>query len=193
VGSLSAGTDRIAAALSAGPPRTGVEVEAEFSIGAQLGRLTAAIEREERRRQALNQCITVVDIGPVDYIVVGGQPRYKAYRASGADMSPQEGLMWDVTRLTIYGLNSNDEVDLFRPAGTPLATASTALFTFVGIAGIQGGGGIATWTPGSHGLWMRPDDIFVLTSSGTAIGATELVLSGQAIQVDLRVLADYLM
>lgn len=191
---VSAGMDRIAAELAAqaGPPRAGIEVGAEVNLGLQVGRLAGALEQAERRQRLLAMCITPVDIGPVAYQVASGNPTLAPYRSSSSDMSPQEGLIWDVTRLSVAGLNAGDMVNLYRPAGSMVAVPAAAVHTFLCPAGVAAGLGIADWEPSGHGLIMRPDDTFTLASAGT-LAATNIVISGQAIQVDLRVLADYLM
>ena len=190
---VSAGTDQIAERLAAAArPGTGIEVGAEVNLGLEVGKLTAHLEREHRRRQLLNMCITVVDIGPLAFTVAGGVASLAGYRSSGSDMSPQEGLIWDVTRLSLYGLNAGDMVNLYRPAGPAVAYAGAALHTFLAPAGVGAGLGIADWEPGAHGCMMRPDDVFALASAGT-LATANLILSGQAVQVDLRVLADYLL
>jgi hypothetical protein len=141
----------------------------------------------------MNMCITIVDIGPVAYNISAGAPVLAPYRSSSSDMSPQEGLIWDVTRLSLAGLNVADVVNLYRPAGPSLPVAAAAVHTFTCPPGVAAGAGIADWTPASHGLVMRPDDVFTLASAGTLAATGPLVLSGQAIQVDARVLADYLL
>jgi hypothetical protein len=185
--------DQIAAAMAGqGPPAVGVEAGAEVNLGLQIGRLASALESDRKRRQLLAMCITVVDIGPVAYQVTGGNPVLAPYRSSASDMSPQEGLIWDVARLSLAGLNVGDVVNLYRPAGVNLAVLAAACHTFACPAGVAAGAGIADWGPPAHGLFMRPDDTFTLASAGT-LAAANLVLSGQAVQVDLKVLADYLM
>ena len=57
--------------------------------------------------------------------------------------------------------------------------------------GHRAGLGVADWEPGPMGLVMRPDDTFWLGSAGT-LAASEVILTGQAIQVEVRHLARYL-
>jgi hypothetical protein len=180
------------AAAYAPPARPGVSVGATAGVDVQVGRLVGAVEAERARRAALVGLVCVVDIGPLDFVVTGGVPKFKAYRASGADMSPQEGLYWFVTRLTLAGLNVGDVVNLYRPAGSPVAANAYALHTFAAPAGVGAGLGIVDWEPGEKGCIMRPDDVFALASAGT-LAATEIILTGQAIQVDERALGEYLL
>jgi hypothetical protein len=170
----------------------GVAVEAGVGLEVTIGRLARALEVQNARRHALDQLVSPIRIGPLDFTVTGAQPKLKAYRAGPGDISPQEGFMWFVTNLTLSGLNAGDLVNLYVTGGTPLAVNSAARHTFTGPAAVGAGLGVSDWEPGSEGLPMWPDDVIVLQSAGT-LAAAELILTGYAIQVGIRVLAEYLM
>ena len=292
---------------AAGP---GLHVDLAAGLDVRLGRLVSLLEQERQRRAAMSQLLNVVDLPPLDFTVVSGKAQLKTYRAAATDISPQEGLMWFIQRVSLAGLNPGDSVNLYRtvssslaanmnavhtffcpapppsgvasqsaegsvtnpgafaaiafsnsvPAGTYQVTATvylsgtvttadannmqitgtsltngtvriaypgvantpvtvTAVVTTGGAGGIgvqtvgaasgvsavynasiqvtplgavSAGLGIADWEPGSNGLVLRPDDQLWLAAAG-ALTASELVLTGQAIQVDLRILADFLM
>jgi len=169
----------------------GVEAHAGVSLEIQIGRLVSLLEQDRQRRQLMNQLVNVIDIPPIDYTVTGSQPHFKTYRASSSDASPQEGLYWFVQRLSLAGLTVGDVVNLHRTISSSLTANMTGLHTFTCPPGVAAGLGIADWEPSGNGLVLRPDDSLFLISAGT-LTATELILSGQAVQVDLRVLAEYL-
>lgn len=173
----------------AGP---GVHVDAGVSLELRLGRLVSLMEQDRQRRALLSQLLNVIDLPPLDFQVVGAKPKLKAYRAAATDLSPQEGLMWFVQRVTIAGLNSADVVNLHKTVSSTNFAPMTAVHQFVCPAGIGAGLGIVDWEPGTNGLILRADDSLWLDSGGT-LTATELVLTGQAIQVHLSLLADFLM
>jgi hypothetical protein len=100
--------------------------------------------------------------------------------------------MWFVQRVSVVGLTVADVVNLHKTVSGAVTAKMTALHTFQCPPGVAAGLGVADWEPGTNGLVLRPDDQLTLVSAGT-VTATELILSGQAIQVDLRVLTDFLM
>jgi hypothetical protein len=170
----------------------GLHVDLGASLEVQLGRVASLLEAEARRRAAWSQLVNVIDLPPLDFIVSGGAPKFKSYRSSATDLSPQEGLLWFVQRVTLAGMTAGDVVQLHKTVSSTFTANMTALHTFLCPAGVAAGLGVADWEPGGNGLTLRPDDQLYLATAGT-ITAAELVLTGQAIQVDLRVLADYLM
>lgn len=189
---LDAGMADIAARFAGGQGPPGAALEVGAGLELQIGRLARAAEVANARRHALDQLVAPIHIGPVDFTVTGGQPKFKNYRAAAADASPQEGFMWFVTRWTLTGLNAGDLVNLYLPAGVNLAVNAVGVHTFTAPAGVGAGLGIADWEPGSEGCIMWPDDVPVLASAGTLLAA-EIILSGNAIQVGVRALAEYLM
>lgn len=174
---------------AAGP---GLHVDAGASLELRLGRLVSLMEQERQRRALMSQMLNVIDLPPLDFQVVGAKPKLKAYRAGATDLSPQEGLMWFVQRVTIAGLNAGDLVNLHKTVSNTNFASMTGVHTFTAPAGVAAGLGMADWEPGTNGLILRTDDSLWLDSGGT-LTATELILTGQAIQVDLRILADFLM
>ena len=183
-------TEQVMAAQAARGP--GLHVDAGLSLDMQVGRLVSLLEAEARRRAQLAQLLNVIDIPPIDYTVSGGNPKFKTYRASSSDACPQEGLIWFVQRVSLAGLNAGDLVNLHKTISSTATANMTALHTFTAPAGVAAGLGVADWEPGSNGLVLRPDDSLFLVSAGT-LAATEIILSGQAIQVHLSLLAEYLM
>ena len=191
--SIDAGMSLIAGrmqdAAQGGP---GLAVDASVGLEVQIGRLAAALERQQRHDQFLAQSVAPVDIPPLDFSVTAGHPKLKAHRASASDQSPQEGFVWFVQRLSLAGLNAGDLVNLYRTASQVTAQNMNAIHLFTGPANVTAGNGVADWEPGSMGLIMRPDDSFWIASAGT-LAATEIILSGQAIQVAVPFLAEYLL
>jgi hypothetical protein len=191
--SVDAGMAELAARMAdqaGGGP--GLHVDASMGLDIRLGRLVSLLEQERQRRALLSQMINVVDIPTLDFQVSGGAIRFKGYRAGASDASPQEGLIWFVQRVSLAGLTVGDVVNLHTTVSGAVTANMTARHTFACPAGVGAGLGVADWEPGTNGLVLRPDDQLTLVSAGT-VTATELLLSGQAIQVDLRVLADFLM
>jgi hypothetical protein len=180
---------RMADQAGGGP---GVHFDASVGLDLRIGRLVSIMEQERQRRAALSQMINVVDMPVIDFKVTAGAISFKAYRAAASDNSPQEGLMWFVQRVSVAGLTVADVVNLHRVVSGVVTAPMTALHTFTCPPGVAAGLGVADWEPGTNGLVLRPDDALTLVSAGT-VTATELILSGQAIQVDLRVLSDFLM
>jgi hypothetical protein len=180
---------RMADQAGGGP---GVHVDFGAGLDIRLGRLVSMMEQDRQRRVALSQMINVVDIPAIDFKVTTGVISLKAYRAAATDASPQEGLMWFVQRVSLAGLTVADVVNLHVTVSGAVTANMTARHTFQCPAGVGAGLGVADWEPGTNGLVLRPDDQMTLVSAGT-VTATELILSGQAIQVDLRVLSDFLM
>jgi hypothetical protein len=179
----------IAQQQQAGP---GLHVDVGAGLEVRLGRLVSLMEQERQRRALLAQMLNVIDLPPLDFQVVGAKPKLKSYRAAATDLSPQEGLIWFVQRLSLAGMTAGDVVNLHRTVSSANFALMTAVTTFACPAGVGAGLGVASYIPGSNGLILRPDDALFLDSAGT-LTATELILTGQAIQVDLRILADYLM
>jgi hypothetical protein len=180
---------RMAAQQAAGP---GLHIDVGAGLEVRLGRLVSLLEQERHRRALMSQMLNVIDLPPLDFQVVGSKPKLKSYRAAATDLSPQEGLIWFVQRLSLAGLTVGDVVNLHRTVSSANFAPMTAVTTFICPAGVGAGLGVATFLPGTNGLVMRPDDALFLDGAGT-LTATELILTGQAIQVDLRVLSDFLM
>ena len=185
---------RMGAADPAGYPDAGIAANASLEV--QVGNLAGMIERQLRRDadqlRIDAQAVAPVDIGPLDFTITGGAPKFKTSRAAGADMSPQEGFFWFVQRLSLAGLTAGDVVNLSRTGGQVFGVSATRIHTFACPVGVGAGLGVADWEPGSMGLVMRPDDSFWLDSAGT-LTATEIILTGQAIQVAIPWLGRYLM
>lgn len=173
----------------AGP---GLHVDASVGLDVRLGRLVSLLEQEQRRRAQLSQLLNVIDLPPLDFQVVGAKPKLKAYRAAATDLSPQEGLVWFVQRVTLAGLNAGDIVNLHKTVSSANFANMTAVHTFLAPAGVAAGLGMADWEPGTNGLIMRSDDSLFLDSGGT-LTASEIILTGQAIQVHLSLLTEFLM
>lgn len=169
---------------------------ASFDVGVgldlRIGRLVNLLEQDRQRRQLLGQLVNIIDMPPLDFSVAGNVVRFKAYRASASDNSPQEGLVWFVQRVTVGGLNAGDVVNLHRTVSGTVTASLTSLHTFTGPAAVTAGLGIADWEPGTTALALRPDDQLLLVSAGT-VAATELVMTGQAIQVHMSMLAEFLL
>lgn len=171
----------------------GVSVTAGAGLDVQIGRLCSLLERQIRQDQLEAQAAAIIDIPPMDYTITAGHPKFKSgVRTAPSDASPQEGFFWFVTRLSLAGLTVGDVVNLYRPAGAVLFPNSVAAHTFKCPAGVAAGLGIDDWEPGVAGLVMRPDDIFTLESAGT-LTATEIILSGQAIQIAEPFLAKFIL
>jgi hypothetical protein len=187
-------TTRIADAQAGQPPGSGGGLHLDASVGldVRLGRLVSLLEQDRARRAAMSQLLNVVDMPSIDFQVSAGVISFKAYRAAASDNSPQEGLLWFVQRVAVAGLTVADVVNLHKTVSGAVTAKMTALHTFLCPVGVGAGLGVADWEPGTNGLVLRPDDQLTLVSAGT-VTATELILSGQAIQVDLRVLSDFLM
>jgi hypothetical protein len=192
--SVDIGTAELARRMSG--PQQGAELTAGVTLEARLGQLVEMLTRREQRAngraQREAQSVVPIDLPPVDYTVTGGQPKHKAYRAGSTDASAQEGYYWFVQRLSLAGMSAGDVVNLHRPVSSTVIATMTAVHTFLCPAGVAAGLGVADWEPGSMGLIMRPDDSFFLQSAGT-LTATELILTGQAIQVAAPYLAEYLL
>ncbi len=170
----------------------GLHLDASIGLDVRIGRLISLMEQDRARRAALSQMLNVVDMPAIDFQVTGGVIAFKAYRAGASDNSPQEGLIWFVQRVCLAGMTVGDVVNLHQTVSGPVTAKMTARHTFICPAGVAAGLGVADWEPGTNALVLRPDDQLTLVSAGT-VTATELILTGQAIQVDLRVLADFLM
>ena len=168
------------------------QVGASVDLDARIGRLIGLLERQQRHDQLLAQAAAPIDIPPLDFTVSGGVAKLKTHRASVADMSPQEGYIWFVQRLTLAGLNAGDLVNVYRTVSQVTAQNMNLIHLFTGPTGVSAGLGVADWEPGSMGLIMRTDDSFWIASAGT-LAASEIILSGQAIQVAVPFLAEYLL
>jgi hypothetical protein len=173
-------------------PSASAEGHAEVSLSLQIGRLANELAQDRVRRQLMNQLVNVIDMPTLDFTIAAGAPHFPTYRATGADASPQEGLIWFVQRVSLAGLTVADVVNLHKTVSGTITAQMTAVHTFVCPPGVGAGLGVADWEPGSSGLILRPDDQLYIVSAGT-VTATELTLTGQAIQVDLRMLAEYLL
>lgn len=180
---------RMADQAAGGP---GLHLDASVGLDIRLGRLVSLMEQERQRRALLSQMINVIDMPAIDFQVTAGTIAFKNYRAAASDNSPQEGLLWFVQRVVVAGLTVADVVNLHLTVSGAVTAKMTARHTFTCPPGVAAGLGVADWEPGTNGLVLRPDDQLTLVSAGT-VTATELILSGQAIQVDLRVLSDFLM
>ena len=188
--SVDAGMAEIADQFRTAGQAAGAELS--VTLEARLGQLVAQLEQRRRRENVLAQAVAPVDIGPLDFAVTGGVAKFKTHRATAADMSPQEGYVWFVQRLSLAGMNAGDLVNLYRTASQVTAQNMNLIHLFTGPASVGAGLGVADWEPGSLGLVMRPDDSFWIASAGTLV-ASEIILTGQAIQVAVPFLAEYLL
>lgn len=181
------------ASAEAGP--AAAEITGGLEI--QVGHLAAAINHQLAFQRMIAeidaQSVAPVDLGPLDFTITSGQPKLKSHRSTVSDnMSPQEGYVWFVTRVSLAGLNAGDIVNLMRPTASGILTNSSGVHTFTAPSGVAAGSGIADWEPGIYGMVLRPDDTFNLQSGGTLL-ASEIILTGQAIQVAVPYLALYLL
>ena len=188
--SVDAGMSQIADQFRTAGQAAGAELS--LTLEARLGQLEREAERRRSRDNRLAQAVAPIDIGPLDFAITGGVAKFKTHRATAADMSPQEGSVWFVQRLSLSGLNAGDLVNLYRTAAQVTAQNMNAIHLFTGPASVGAGNGVADWEPGSMGLIMRPDDSFWVASAGT-LAATEIILTGQAVQVAVPFLAEYLL
>lgn len=177
------------AAVAGGPGDAGAAAAA--SLGARielgLGRLAAAVERANalqeatfRRLQRRLQGVAPIWLPPVSYTVAGGNPKLDSSRASSADFAPSDGYVWFLTHLVVAGLAAGDTVTLSKASTTGL---NNVLHVFTGAQ--------PDWALSSSSVFLLPDDFLVLSGSG--LTSTQLVLSGQAVQVESALVADYLM
>lgn len=84
---------------------------------------------------------------------------------------------------------ASDQVTLYRGPGLAIAAQpQNRKHTFTA-AGAPGPG--PDWTPGKHGLILQHQDALVL--AGTNLAASQVVLSGDAVQIESWLLADYIL
>lgn len=175
--------DSLAGADSPNGGAPSLRIMQEFAV--ELGRLRRHLSRAEDLDQQMAQAVSIIPIPPQNYTVVSNSPKFKADKASGADSGPQEGYFWFITRLTIAGLGNGDAVTLHKVQSSTITNLSTALHTF--------GPGSASksvddWEPGVYGLPMWPDDSLFPVAASATLASTELLLTGNAIQVEARLL-----
>lgn len=157
------------AAVAAGP---GLEAEASLSI--QIGRLAGAIERQ---RQADGQrlidrshAIFPWELNPISAPGNGtiDQPSL---------LSPNDGYMWDLRRLTAASFTAGTVTVSRQGAGVD----ATILFVFTSAG---------SWFPGSGNVMLNGNDRLVFAAAGIVGTVT---ISGSVINIRQDYIGDYLL
>jgi hypothetical protein len=160
---------------------TGLELEANASLGLALGRVATALEAAQRDNQRAQRSIMSIPIKPHSNAVVSTAVTILSHES---DLGPRTGYAWAIQRLTVGGLSSGDLVSVYK--GPPVSVTADPTMLVQVLTNTT-----PTWVPGRTGLILFPGDTIVVT--GTGLQATTVTLSGEVIQMEQWVVPDFLL
>lgn len=147
----------------------GIGAGVAATLEVSLGRLAAALDKQERRRDRLYQLLHVVPIMGVIPLSGGAGTLDQPDR-----YGPKDGYRWDLRRVTADGFTAGT-VTMYR---NDVNTTALAKWTQAG-----------EWA-WSGQLWLAARDRLIFVASGITGNVT---IDGAAVDVSEQVLPDYLM
>lgn len=147
----------------------GAKANAAATLEVSLGRVAAALEKQERRNERLYQLLHLAPITGAMILAGGAGTLDQADR-----YGPKDGYLWDLRRVTVSGFTAGT-VTMYRndTNGAQLAQWTTP--------------GEWTW---STAQWLKMRDRLIWVATG--ITGT-VVIDGEAIEVSNQVLPEYLL
>lgn len=147
-----------------------------LELGAELDMLTKGELDESLKRSSDNSWerqaahgLRHHDIPVMFGAVTGGNITLGAGQTDGVYCGPESGFYWSVSRVSVNGLATGDQVKLFK--GDPSAGR------FVTWIAYQPG----VYSPGKLGLILKPGDFLSIT--GTGLTGTNIRVTGEAVAV----------
>jgi hypothetical protein len=154
------------------------------SLEITLNRLAAALDRKfpdpaEAERE-LTRAVQPVVLPAVQFVVTAGTIQVSV----GAQqlLGPEDGQVWHLGRVTLAGLTGTDQATLYRETSGVGGLAQNKLRTFTAVPPND------MWEPSR--TYLRSPETLSLV--GTGLAATLVTLSAEAIAIDARYLARYL-
>lgn len=154
------------------------------SIEVHLGNQTEQARKDRHQRLALLNAIYPAEIPPQALQV----PSSGTLVIGSAELlGPRSGNVWDVRRISVFGLASTSEsVDIYR-VSSPTAASAIGLNYISTITGPKG-----PYSPGLGAMLLRPNQSFMIY--GTSLTANEWVtVTADAINVEQPWLGAYLL
>jgi len=158
----------------------GAGVEANVSLEVGLGRLVRHLDAEHARRRRLRACLTPIPLaapGLIGLAAANGTINYPE------GLSPHDGYVWDVRRITATGWTAGTVTASIGPQATSSAAPNTQ-------------NDLVTWA--APGTYFSPSGAVILQAHDrlefTAATVTgNVLISGLVIQMEADLLADYLL
>ena len=169
-------------------PGSGVTLRLAADVEASLGTVAAELQRQRRDRDELNQAIYPVEI-PVKSGIVPASGTLTI--ADPELLGPENGIVWDVRRVTVVGLATNEVVNLYRGSiGSSADAVANNKITQITNQGTNAKDGI--YSPGLGACLLRGNQ--VLTIQGTGLTSTEVItVTWDAISIPEKWLGAYLL
>lgn len=175
--------------LPISPPTTGSIFDtfagfiAELSV--QVGGLSKEMRKQRDERYALLQAIYPAAIPPRS-VQVGASGALTI--ADAQQLGPVTGMLWDVRRISVFGLASSSEsVDIYKVSGAASSQGVVAQNYVATITGPRG-----AYSPGLGAFMLRHHESIVV--SGTGLTNNEWVtVSADAINITEAWLGAYLL
>ena len=145
----------------------GIGAGVAATLEVSLGKLVAALDRQERRRQQMAADLTYVPGLTFPPFASAALPF-----SPGAAWGPRPGYWWAVQAIRVAGLVTADALTVYRGNSAAAAVAANGLHTFT----VAVNGAIADWPPGSSALLLNGQDQSSLVFAGTLAGTATVNL-----------------
>ena len=139
----------------------GIGAGVAATLEVSLGRLAAALDRQERRRQQM-----AADIMYIPGLTFPPFASAALPFLPGSAWGPRPGYWWAVQAIRVAGLATADVLTVYRGSSKEAAIGENALNTFT----VPVAGAVANWHPGHTGLLMSGQDNASLVFNGTLAG-----------------------
>ena len=158
----------------------GAEVSLWGMIADHLAQTARHAEAEAARQEALTRAVQPVLVPAVQFTITANQV---VGTVQQSQLGPEDGQVWDVRRVSLFGLGTSDQIGVYRQAAGAAGQPQNFLQVLTATA--------PTWNP-SGGLLLRAPDQLALAAYSATLAATGVTLNCEAIAVDARYLAGYL-
>ena len=138
--SVDAGMSVIAGRMQEAQNGPSLGVDASVGLEVQIGRLAAALERQQRHDQLLAQSVAPVDIPPLDFAVAGGVGKFKAHRAAASLVNCAAHNLASAARSSTVSVV--DAVRIVTASRCPTGVSTIAVVNCAGTSAMS-------WLPGS--------------------------------------------
>jgi len=165
---------------------TGIDVEAGAEVSLwgmladHLAQTARHAEAQQAHQEALNRAVQPVLVPAVQFTITANQI---VQTVQQSQLGPEDGQVWDVRRVSLFGLTGTDQIGVYRQAAGTTGQPQNFLQVLTVTA--------PTWAP-SGGLLLRSPDQIALAAYSASLAATGVTLNCEAIAVDARYLAGYL-
>ena len=174
--------------MTATQDEPGLTLRLAADVEASLGTIGTELQRQRRDRDELNQAIYPVEIPPA----TGTVPASGTLTIANPELfGPENGIVWDVRRVTVVGLAANEVVNLYRGA-TGTSNDAQPNNKIAQITNQTTNAKDGTYSPGLGACLLRGNQ--VLTIQGTGLTNGEIItVTWDAISVPAKWLGAYLL